>query len=173
MEKQRGSGVLISLIVAMDEARGIGKDGDLPWRLSSDLKRFKQLTMGHCIIAGRKTYESIGKPLPGRQTVVVTRNPDYTAEGCFVVSSLARAIDLARSRGETEAFIIGGAEIYADALPLADRIYLTQVDARVAADAFFPDQWDPAEWSVQQATTAPQDEKNQYPSTFKLLVRNK
>src|SRR5262252_4069736 len=100
--------MIVSLIVAMDEAGGIGKDGGLPWRLPSDLKRFKEITMGHHIIAGRKTYESIGKPLPGRQTIVVTRNPDYEAEGSSVVHSLAQAIELARSRGETEAIIIGG-----------------------------------------------------------------
>jgi len=162
--------VLVSLIVAMDEKLGIGKDGTLPWRLSADLKRFKELTMGHHIIAGRKTHESIGRPLPGRHTIVVSRNPDYDAQGCFVVPSLDQAVELARSRGETEAFIVGGAEIYRDALAVVDRIYLTHVNAAVAADTYFP-VWDQSQWQLEESAHVPADEKNQYPSTFKILSR--
>jgi dihydrofolate reductase len=162
--------VLVSLIVAMDEKLGIGKDGTLPWRLSADLKRFKELTMGHHIIAGRKTHESIGRPLPGRHTIVVSRNPDYDAQGCFVVPSLDQAVELARSRGETEAFIVGGAEIYRDALAVVDRIYLTHVNAAVAADTYFP-VWDQSQWQLEESASVPADEKNQYPSTFKILSR--
>lgn len=162
--------MIVSVIVAMDEAGGIGKDGGLPWRLSSDLKRFKEITMGHHIIAGRKTYESIGKPLPGRQTIVVTRNPDYKAEGCSVVHSLAEAIELARSRGDTEVVVVGGAQIYREALLLADRIYLTHVHAEVSADTFFPE-CDAAAWKLDQSESVTADEKNQYPCTFKVLSR--
>jgi dihydrofolate reductase len=154
----------------MDEARGIGKNGGLPWRLSSDLKRFKEITMGHHIIAGRKTYESIGKPLPGRQIIVVTRNRGYKAEGSSVVHSLAEAIDLARSRGETEAVVIGGAQIYREALPLANHIYLTHVHSTVQADTFFPE-WDASEWQLDQSASIAADDKNQYPCTFKILSR--
>jgi dihydrofolate reductase len=162
--------MIVSLIVAIDEAGGIGKDGRLPWRLSSDLKRFKEITMGHHIIAGRKTYESIGKPLPGRETIVVTRNPGYTEEGISVAHSLAEAIELARSRGETEAIIVGGAEIYREALALVDRIYLTQVAATVDADTYFPE-WDVGQWKVEESGTIPADEKNQYACSFKVLSR--
>jgi dihydrofolate reductase len=156
----------------MDETGGIGKDGGLPWRLSSDLKRFKEITMGRHIIAGRKTYESIGRPLPGRQTIVVTRNAGYIAEGCLIAHSLAQAIELARSRGEAEAIIVGGAEIYREALALADRIYLTRIDATVPADTYFP-QWDPSDWKVEESANFPADDKNQYACTFEVLSRHR
>src|SRR5215813_2112780 len=106
----------------MDERRGIGRGGGLPWRLSTDLKHFRQLTLGHHIVVGRKTFESIGKPLAGRQMIIVTRNPNYHVEGCFTVHSIAEAIALARSRGESELFICGGAEVYARTLAQAERI---------------------------------------------------
>lgn len=164
--------MIISLIVAMDEKRGIGKAGKLPWRLSADLKRFRKLTMGHHLIAGRKTFESIGKPLPGRTTIVVTRNANFRPEGCLVSASVQDALILAEERGETEVFVIGGAEIYAQTLDAADRVYLTQVHAEVEADTFFPelkhDWWVEKDSSDQQA-----DEKNQYAFTFKLLERKK
>jgi dihydrofolate reductase len=164
--------MIISLIVAMDEQRGIGKAGSLPWRLSSDLKRFRELTMGHHIIVGRKTFESIGKPLPGRTTIVVTRSKTYAAEGCLVVHSVEAAIQLARERGETEAFICGGAAIYAGALEVADRLYLTLVRASVDADVFFPVISENA-WAEKGSENHSADEKNQYAFTFKLLERNK
>ena len=164
--------MIVSLIVAMDEAGGIGKDGRLPWRLSSDLKRFKEITMGHHIIAGRKTFESIGKPLPGRETIVVTRDPGYSVEGISVAHSLAQAVELARSRNETEAIIIGGAEIYSEALALVDRVYLTEVDARVDADTYFPE-WDATQWQAEESGKVPADEKNQYTCTFKVLSRRR
>jgi len=162
--------VIISLLVAMDEKRGIGKDGKLPWRLSSDLKRFRALTMGHHIIVGRKTFESIGKPLPGRQTIVVTRNTAYTVEGCLVAGSVQAALSLAEARGESEAFIIGGADIYAQALPLADRVYLTEVHAEVDADTYFPE-FDRSNWLEKKSVYQPADNKNQYAYTFKLIER--
>lgn len=162
--------MIISLIVAMDERRGIGKDGKLPWRLSSDLKRFRELTMGHHIIVGRRTFESIGKPLPGRQTIVVTRSETYQPEGCLVAHSVEDAIRLARERGETEAFICGGAAIYAGAISDADRLYLTQVHTTVEADVFFP-AIERQAWVEKESASHAVDEKNQYPFTFKLLEK--
>jgi dihydrofolate reductase len=126
----------LSLIVAMARNRVIGQQGRLPWHLSADLKRFKTLTMGHHIIMGRNTWESIGRPLPGRVSVVVTRNEAYAAAGATVVHSLGEA--LALTRDDSEAFVIGGGEMYREALPLADRIYLTELDAQYPGDAFFP-----------------------------------
>jgi dihydrofolate reductase len=162
--------VIISIIVAMDERRGIGANNKLPWRLSSDLRRFRQLTMGHHIIMGRKTYESIGKPLPGRETIVVTRNPDYKAEGCRTVHSVEDAISLAVRHGESEAFICGGAEIYAESLGFADRIYLTLVHTESNADTFFP-QIDEPLWVEEGSSYYPADEKNEHPHTYMLLVK--
>lgn len=162
--------MIISLLVAMDEKRGIGKDGKLPWRLSSDLKRFRELTMGHHLIVGRKTFEAIGKPLPGRQTIVVTHNPSYTFEGCLIAGSVEAALALAESRGENEAFVIGGADIYAQALAVADRVYLTEVHADVDADTFFPE-FDRSNWIEKECSFQPADEKNQHACTFRWLER--
>jgi dihydrofolate reductase len=162
--------VIVSIIVAMDRNRGIGVDNRLPWRLSADLKKFRELTMGHHIIVGRKTFESIGRPLPGRRMIIVTRDRNYKVEGCDVVHSVEDAIEMARGRGESEVFICGGAEIYAQTIGIADRMYLTLVDAEVAADTFFPN-FDESEWSEQESFYQSADEKNQYPFTFKLLVR--
>ena len=162
--------MIISLIVAMDEKRGIGKEGKLPWRLSSDLRRFRELTMGHHMIVGRKTFESIGKPLPGRQTIVITRNASFKSDGCLVAASVQAALAAAQERGETEVFVIGGAEIYSQTLEIVDRMYLTQVHAEVDADTFFPE-WKPDEWTETQSAFEPAGEKNQYAFTFKLLER--
>lgn len=164
--------MIISIIVAMDENRGIGLNGKLPWRLSSDLKRFRELTMGHHIIAGRKTYESIGKPLPGRKMVIITRDRDFKADSCDVVHTIEDGLNLARERDETEAFVIGGADIYAQTLELAGRLYLTLVRAKVEADAFFP-QWNENDWDEIESFDHQVDEKNQYTFTFKLLARRK
>jgi dihydrofolate reductase len=154
----------------MDEKRGIGKNGSLPWRLSSDLKRFRALTMGHHIVVGRKTFESIGKPLPGRVMIVVTRSESFAAEGCFIARSVEDAIQFAEERGESELFICGGAEIYAQTLGRADRIYLTLVHADCDADTFFP-KWNTDEWIEQKSEPHAADEKNQHSFTFKVLSR--
>lgn len=154
----------------MDRNRGIGINNQLPWRLSADLKRFRELTMGHHIIVGRKTFESIGKPLPGRQMIIVTRDRNFQTEGCFVCHTVQEAISFAEQRGESEVFICGGAEIYTQTIALADRLYLTFVDAEVAADTFIPE-FDGSEWTEQEPVFHPADEKNQFPFTFKLLVR--
>src|SRR5262245_34437456 len=155
----------------MDRKRGIGVDNKLPWRLSADLKRFRELTMGHHIIVGRRTFESIGRPLPGRSMIIVTRDGNYKTEGCDVVHSIEDAINLARERGESEVFICGGPEIYARSIGIADRMYLTFVDAEVAADTFFPE-FDERDWSERESFYQPADEKNQYAFEFKLMVKN-
>jgi dihydrofolate reductase len=152
----------------MDERRGIGWKGNLPWHLSSDLKRFRDLTMGHHIVMGRKTFESIGKPLPGRKMIIVTRNPGIEVADCIVAHTVEESIEVARARGEDEVFICGGAEIYAQALPRADRFYLTLVHAVVEADVFFPE-WEEMGWIENKSVYHEADEKNQYPSTFRLL----
>jgi dihydrofolate reductase len=126
----------VSLVVAMDRRRVIGHQGKLPWHIPEDLKRFKALTMGHSIIMGRKTHESIGRVLPGRRSIIVTRQADYVVPGALVVHSLEEA--LAACAGEDEAFVIGGGEIYREALGLADRIYLTEVQIEVPGDTLFP-----------------------------------
>ncbi len=124
------------MIVAMANQRVIGINNSLPWHLPEDLKRFKALTMGHHIIMGRKTYESIGRLLPGRTTVIVTRNPDYQVEGALIAHSLEAAIALCD--GDEQPFLIGGAELYKVGLSLADQIYLTQIHADFSGDAFLP-----------------------------------
>lgn len=145
MSNETGLRSRVSLIVAMDRNRVIGHHGKVPWRLPADLKRFRALTMGHHILMGRKTWESIGRPLPGRTNVVVTRNRAYRAAGAIVVASLDAALELARH--DTEAYVIGGGEIYREALPLADRVYLTQVQAEYPGDTFFP-RLAPGEWQA-------------------------
>ena len=162
--------MIVSLLVAMDERRGIGKQGQLPWRLSSDLKRFRALTMGHHIVVGRRTFESIGKPLPGRQMIIVTRDANYKVAGCFTAHSVGGALELARDRGESELFICGGAEIYAATLERADRIYLTRVHADCDADTFFPE-FDAGDWLETASESHPADDKNEHPFTFSLLER--
>lgn len=140
----------LAMIVAQAQNRVIGRDNKLPWYLPGDLKYFKQATMGKPIIMGRKTYESIGKPLPGRLNIVISRDPTFSADGAKVVSSLSGAIELAESQamidGVDEAMIIGGAQIYALALPEVDRLYVTQVHADIEGDAYFP-AFDSAEWT--------------------------
>jgi dihydrofolate reductase len=126
----------ISIIVAMARNRTIGINNTLPWRCPEDLKHFKSLTMGHHMIMGRKTFDSIGKPLPGRTTVVVTRNRELKIEGCIVTHTLDEAI--AACAGDEEIFIVGGAELYTQALPLADTIYLTEIQQDIIGDAHFP-----------------------------------
>jgi len=162
--------VIVSLIVAMDERGGIGKGNRLPWRLSADMKRFRELTMGHHIVMGRKTFESIGRALPGRQTVIITRNPELEVKDCMIAHSLDEALSLADERAETEVFVCGGAEIYAQSIERADRLYLTEVHTQVEADTFFP-AWDQSLWREAQSVYHPADEKNQYPTTFKLLEK--
>jgi dihydrofolate reductase len=134
---------VLSVIVAMARNRVIGINNALPWRLSEDLKHFKSLTMGHHIVMGRKTYESIGKPLPGRTTVIVTRDANYRMEGCLTANSIDAAI--AACGGDPEIFFVGGSEMYTQVLPRADRLYLTEIQAEYEGDAWFP-AFDKGEW---------------------------
>ena len=129
--------MLISIIVAMGQNRVIGKNGQLPWHLPSDLQRFKRLTMGHTLIMGRRTFESIGRPLQGRKTIILSRNPNFRAAGCDVVTDIKTALQLASSAEEL--FICGGAEIYQQSLPLTERIYLTTLEFNPDGDTVFPE----------------------------------
>ncbi len=157
--------MLISIIAAMGRNRAIGYKNTLPWRLPADLQRFKQLTLGHHMVMGRKTFESIGRPLPGRTSIIITRQADFQADGCLIAYSLDAAIELAKSRGEQEAFIIGGAEIYAQALAKANRMYLTLVEAEPQADAFFP-AFDENVWEKSAEELVAADEKNPHELKF-------
>ena len=154
-----------SLVVARARNGVIGRDNHLPWRLPADLAYFKRVTMGHPIIMGRRTWESIGKPLPGRQNIVVTRNPDYRAAGTTVVGSLDQAW---RAAGDAEEVcVIGGTSLFAEALPLADRIHLTEVDADVEGDTWFPP-FDRSQWIEHEVARQARDERHEYP--FRILV---
>ncbi|WP_461632087.1 dihydrofolate reductase [Labilibaculum euxinus] len=158
----------VSIIVAVSRNQVIGKDNQLIWKLSADLKRFKALTTGHTIIMGRKTFESIGKPLPNRTSVIITRQADYVAEGCVVVNSLEEALE--KSSDQEEVFIIGGGTIYKEALAKANKIYYTKVHKDFEGDTFFP-VLDLKEWkSVNREDCFP-DEKNEVPYSFIDYIR--
>lgn len=160
----------VSLIAAMAENRVIGVNNTLPWRLPADLRHFRQLTTGHHVIMGRRNYESIGRPLPERTNIVVTRNPDYRAPGCRVVHSVEEALTSAQN--DPELFIIGGAEIYRQALDRADRLYLTLVHANIRGDTYFPE-FDPGHWNEVSREQHEADEKNPYACTFLTYDRKK
>ncbi len=158
---------MISIIVAMDRNRVIGKDNKLPWRIPAELAYFKRVTMGHPIVMGRKTHQSIGKPLAGRHNIVLTRDPGYLTEGCTVVHSAAEACVLIR--GE-EGFVIGGAEIIALFWPLADKLYVTWIDHEFEGDTFFPE-IDPAKWEITSETPGTTNEKNPYTYFFRIYEK--
>ncbi len=160
----------LSLVVAVAENGVIGRDGGLPWHLPADLKRFRRLTLGHHVVMGRKTHASIGRALDGRVNLVVTSRPHEVAPGCRAVPDLETALELARAAGEDEALVIGGAALYAEALPLADRIYLTRVAAEVEGDVRFPP-LDPAAWYEVSREEHPSDERHASPYAFTLLER--
>jgi dihydrofolate reductase len=157
----------LSLIWAMADNRVIGIENRLPWKLPADMKWFRQNTMGKPIIMGRLTFESFGaKPLPGRRNIIVSRNPDYTAEGIETFTSLEDAI--AATAHAEETMLIGGMSLYTQALPLADRLYMTLVHANVEGDAWFPE-FDLQQWQQTQRSDFPTDEKNLYPYSFITL----
>ncbi|MCG8414877.1 MAG: dihydrofolate reductase [Pseudomonadales bacterium] len=164
----------LSLICAMAQNRVIGRNNSLPWHLSEDLKYFKRTTMGHSIIMGRKTWESIGRPLPGRTNIVITTDQDYEAEGAKVVHSLEQAINTAESiafiDGTEEAFVIGGAGLYAAALPNAQRFHLTRVHADVEGDTYLSE-FDEGEWQEVRREEFQHDESNPYDYSICLLER--
>ena len=158
----------LAVIAAVSRNGVIGRAGKLPWHLSADLKRFKQITTGHAIIMGRKTYQSIGRPLPNRRSLVITRDPAFRASGVEIVHSLDEA--LVAARGESKQFVIGGAAIFADALLRADELYLTRVHAEVDGDAYFPDV-DFGAWELVEEASHDADAKNNYPITFQVYQR--
>ena len=162
----------ISIIAAVAENGVIGRGGSLPWRLSGDLRRFKQLTMGHTIIMGRRTWESIGRALPGRRTVVVSRNPDFrtNVDGVTATTSLDKSLSIAEVAGDDEAFIIGGAELYRESLGRADRLYLSRVCAAVDGDTSFPEvNWN--NWQLVESEEHDANKKNEYAYRFETYDR--
>ncbi|OQX31927.1 MAG: dihydrofolate reductase [Candidatus Sedimenticola endophacoides] len=159
---------ILSIIAAMAENRVIGIENRLPWRLPADLQHFKALTMGKPMVMGRKTWESLPGLLPGRRHIVVTANPAYRAEGCTLVRSVEEA--LAAAGGVPEVMIVGGAALYAQTLPLARRLYLTLVEARIEGDAFFPE-YDPVQWIEVARERHPADPRNPHAHTFLTLER--
>ena len=159
---------MISIIVAASTNNVIGVQGELPWKISDDLKRFKQLTMGKPIVMGRLTWESIGRPLPGRQNIVITRQPGFSAEGCDVVDSPVAALEVAGDAEEI--MIIGGGQIYDLFLPKAGRLYITRVHTEIEGDAFFPaieaDSWELVDREAFSAS-----ERNEFPFEFRTYER--
>jgi dihydrofolate reductase len=164
--------VIVSIIAAVSENGGIGLEGRVPWRISTDLRLFKRTTLGHRLIVGRKTYQSIGRPLPGRTIVVLTRREGYQAPGTFIAHSLQEALDFARREGESEAFIGGGAEIYALAFPHTHRMYISRVHAVVEADTFFPP-YDESEWVLKESRDYPISKRDEHAFTWEVWERGR
>ncbi len=158
----------LSLVAAMDRNRLIGADDRLPWRLPADLAHFKRLTLGKPVLMGRRTFESIGRPLPERHNIVVTRDPGFRADGCTVVHSIEAG--LAAAAAASEVMVIGGASVYAQCLARAGRMYLTRIDAEFEGDTFFP-AWNPSEWREVESRAFEPDERNAYPYRFEVLER--
>jgi dihydrofolate reductase len=158
----------ISIIVAVSKNGTIGQKGKIPWHFPEDLKRFKKITTGHHLIMGRKTYESIGHPLPGRTNIVITRDPKLKIKKCIIVHSLKEALRIAQNAGEKEAMVIGGESVYKLALPIADKIYLTKIHHNFCGDTFFP-KIDANEWREVRSEQHPKDNRNKYFYTFSIL----
>ena len=155
----------VSLVVAAAKNNVIGREGELPWHLPDDLRHFKRLTTGKPIIMGRRTFESIGRPLPDRHNIVMTRDPDYAAAGCDVVTSVSDALKLAGD--DSEVMVIGGGQVYRDFLPRAGRIYLTRVQAEIDGDTYFPE-IDASDWQLVSSEHHDADEKHAY--AFEMMV---
>lgn len=163
--------MIISAIVATARNLAIGHQNQIPWYLPADLKYFKKVTTGHHVIMGRKSFQSIGRPLPNRTNVVITRDLFFVATGCTVVHTLEEALAIAEANGETEAFIIGGGEIYRKSWPYLDRLYLTEVDTEpMGADVFFP-AIDEKEWQELSREAHAADDKNEFGYVFRVLER--
>lgn len=162
---------MISIVVAMDKNKVIGKDNQLPWHLPADLAFFKKITMGKAIVMGRKTYESIGKPLPGRQNIILTRNKDYAALGCTVIHSVDDIFAL-EQKETNEICVIGGAEIFKEVLAVADRLYITMIDNEFSGDTYFPP-YDETDWALITREKGPKDEKNPYDYYFTVYEKLK
>ena len=162
------TGMILSCVIAFGKNRGLGFGNKLPWHLPDDLKNFKNITRGHTVIMGRKTYDSMGRLLPERKNIIITRDQSYEVPGATVVHSIEEAIE--ECRNEKEAFVIGGGEILKLALPYLDRMYLTHVEAEVPADSFFPE-FNLSEWKVVSEEFHPKDERHLYDFTFKTYDR--
>ncbi|UFH46862.1 dihydrofolate reductase [Flavobacterium galactosidilyticum] len=160
---------MIIMIAAVAENNALGKDNDLVWHLPNDFKRFKTLTSGHHIIMGRKTFESFPKPLPNRTHVIITRQKNYKAEGCIIVDSIEKALEICPKNEDT--YIIGGGEIYTLSLPFADKIEITKVHHSFEADAYFP-VLNEKEWKLAQSDHNSKDEKHIYDYTYLTYLRN-
>jgi dihydrofolate reductase len=160
---------MISFVVAMDENRVIGKNNQLPWHLPEDLKFFKKVTMGHPIAMGRKTHESIGRILPGRENIIITRNSGYHCEGCTVLYSIQEFVEYCQARDD-EFFVIGGAEIFKETFPNVDRLYLTRIHEEFDGDTHFPE-FDLNKWRLVSKEKGIQDEKNPYDYEFCIYDR--
>jgi len=158
----------ISIVVAMSSNSLIGREGGLPWRLSEDLKHFKSITMGKPIVMGRLTYESIGRPLPGRENIILTRDPEYKAEGCTIIHQLDQMKSSASDADEL--MIIGGAQLYLETLPMANKLFVTEVHAELDGDTFFPD-LDRSQWREIERQRFKADEKNDFDFSFVVLER--
>lgn len=158
----------ISIVAAIGENRKIGFEGKLPWKLLDDTAMFKKITLGHKIIMGRKTYESIGHPLPGRENIILTNHPDFSAPGCQIVLSLNEALE--KVQKDEEVFVIGGGLIYNLALPLTQKMYLSHVDADVQADAFFPE-FNSQDWIIIHTEHFLKNERNEFPFTYTIYER--
>lgn len=153
--------MIISILAAVSENGMIGVDNRLPWKLSDDLKYFKAKTFGKYIIMGRKTFDSIGKPLKGRTNIILTRNKSIQIEGAIIMHTLIAAVEYAKNQNQDEIFIVGGADIYKQSVPLSHKIYLTRVAARLEGDAFFPElNWN--EWKIKSKTDFSKNDKNDY-----------
>lgn len=162
---------MISLIVAYDKNQGIGKENTLPWKLSEDLKMFKKITENNYIVMGRKTFESIGKPLPNRKNIIITRDTDYQQDKCLIINEIKDILNFAKSKPHYEIFVIGGAQIYKQMLEHADRLYITKVDTEMAdLDAFFP-KWEQSDYNRIGFKEFTKDEKNQFDFTFSVFEK--
>lgn len=153
--------MIVSMIAAMGANRVIGRDNKMMWRLPKEWAYFKETTMGHCIIMGRKNYEAQGRSLPGRTNIIITRNKELTIDGCVVVHSLEDALEYCRTQNESEAFICGGGQIYELGVPLADRIYLTEVDYHEEGEVYFPN-FDEENYQKENVLSCKKDEDNKY-----------
>ncbi len=162
---------MISFIVAMDDSRVIGKDNQLPWRLPEDLKFFKKVTMGHPVAMGRKTHESIGRLLPGRENIVITRNLHFQSKGSTIFHSIRDFVNYASATSE-EIFVIGGAEVFKEIFDYADRLYITRIHESFAGDTFFPD-FDIHKWNLLSFEKGIRDEKNPFDYDFNIYERKK
>jgi len=160
--------MIVSLIAAVAENLVIGKDNDLIWNLPDDMKHFKDTTSGHYIVMGRKNFDSMRRALPNRTNIVITRQKDYEAPGAVVTHSLKEALDYAEANGQEETFVIGGGEIYAQALSLADKLYITSVHASFDGDTYFPEV-DYSQWEELESRIYQQDERNKYPFTIQTF----